>query len=156
MTQGLVGYLPEAVTAPGGGGSEGVRRASKGGCRLRLVWEFVESRKGARGTHRVPSALVPTFGVITNSPLEMRAHSATAAWMRWADVDLQERMIKLPAKRTKAGRKLDLPMSDYLHDLLTSRRSICGPPLAPRLASRSGRIYVREESSVCRLVSACG
>ena len=47
-----------------------------------------------------------------------------AATLRWDDVDLQSRMIRLPAKRTKAGRKLDLPMSDYLHDLLTARRAI--------------------------------
>ena len=39
-------------------------------------------------------------------------------------IDLAERMIRLPAKRTKAGRRLDLPMSDYLHDLFTARRAI--------------------------------
>ena len=45
-----------------------------------------------------------------------------AATLRWDDVDLQERIIRLPADRTKAGRKLDLPMSDYIYDLLNERQ----------------------------------
>ena len=44
-----------------------------------------------------------------------------AASLRWDDVDLRERMIHLPRTRTKSKRRLDLPMSDYLHDLLTLR-----------------------------------
>ena len=47
-----------------------------------------------------------------------------AASLRWEDVDFEEQIIRLPAKRTKSGRRLDLPMSDYVHDLLQSRRSI--------------------------------
>ncbi len=61
--------------------------------------------------------------------------------MRWDDIDLTERMIRLPAKRTKAGRKLDLPMSDYLHDLFTARRAVGldGPFVFPA-DSKSGHI----------------
>jgi integrase len=47
-----------------------------------------------------------------------------AASLRWEDVDLEERIIRLPATRTKSGRRLDLPMSDFLHKLFTSRLSI--------------------------------
>ncbi len=47
-----------------------------------------------------------------------------AASLRWEDVDFEERIIRLPATRTKSGRRLDLPMSDYLHGLFTDRRSV--------------------------------
>jgi len=47
-----------------------------------------------------------------------------AAALRWDEIDLAERVIRLPAKRTKAGRKLDLPMSDLVRDLLIARRAL--------------------------------
>jgi integrase len=47
-----------------------------------------------------------------------------AASLRWADVDLIERVIRLPAASTKAKRKLDLPMSDVVRDLLVARRAL--------------------------------
>lgn len=47
-----------------------------------------------------------------------------AATLRWDDIDLTEHVIRLPAPRTKAGRKLDLPMSDLVRDLLVARRSL--------------------------------
>jgi integrase len=47
-----------------------------------------------------------------------------AAALRWEEVDLKARVIRLPAARAKAGKKLDLPMTDFVHDLLVARRSI--------------------------------
>ena len=47
-----------------------------------------------------------------------------AASLCWHDIDLTERIIRIPAERTKANRRLDLPMSDYLYDLLVARRAI--------------------------------
>jgi integrase len=47
-----------------------------------------------------------------------------AASLRWSDVDLQARVIRVPAARTKSGRKLDLPMTDVVHDMLVARRAI--------------------------------
>jgi integrase len=47
-----------------------------------------------------------------------------AASLEWADIDLQARILRLPAARTKAGRKLDLPLTDYVHDLLVARRAL--------------------------------
>jgi integrase len=44
-----------------------------------------------------------------------------AASLRWEDVDFGLRVIRLPAKRTKSGRKLDLPMTDFVHGLLVAR-----------------------------------
>ena len=43
--------------------------------------------------------------------------------LRWASVDLTSRIIHLSAKSTKAKRRLDLPMSDVVHDLLVARRA---------------------------------
>ncbi len=47
-----------------------------------------------------------------------------AAGLRWADIDFAQRIILLPAKRVKAKRKLNLPMSDFVHDLLLARREL--------------------------------
>lgn len=47
-----------------------------------------------------------------------------SASLRWDDIDLNQRVIRLPATRTKAGRKLDLPMSDFVRDLLVARRAL--------------------------------
>ena len=64
-----------------------------------------------------------------------------AAALRWYEIDLTERIIRVPASRTKAGRKLDLPMSDFLHDLFVARRAIggMGPWVFPA-NSNSGHI----------------
>jgi integrase len=47
-----------------------------------------------------------------------------AASLTWADIDLPMRVIRVPMSRTKAGRKLDLPMSGFVHDLLVARRAL--------------------------------
>jgi integrase len=47
-----------------------------------------------------------------------------AASLRWEDVDLKNRVIRIPATRTKSGRKHDLPMSDFVRDLLVARRAL--------------------------------
>ena len=47
-----------------------------------------------------------------------------AASLKWSDIDLRGRVIRVAAANTKANRKLDLPMADFLHDMLVARRSI--------------------------------
>jgi integrase len=47
-----------------------------------------------------------------------------AARLRWEDIDFAAKVIRIPAASTKAKRKLDLPMTDYVHDLLVARRAI--------------------------------
>jgi integrase len=44
--------------------------------------------------------------------------------LTWNDIDFVQRVIRVPASRTKAGRKLDLPMNDFVRDLLVARRSL--------------------------------
>jgi integrase len=45
------------------------------------------------------------------------------ASLRWDDIDLAKSIIRVQAANTKTGKKLDLPMSDFVHDLLVARRS---------------------------------
>jgi integrase len=47
-----------------------------------------------------------------------------AASLRWDDIDFADRVIRLPAVRTKAGRRLDLPMVDVVRDMLIARRAL--------------------------------
>ena len=46
------------------------------------------------------------------------------AALRWNEVDFAERLIRLPPSRTKAGRRLDLPMTSFVRELLVARRAI--------------------------------
>jgi integrase len=64
-----------------------------------------------------------------------------AASLQWTDIDFAARLIRLPAARTKAGRKLDLPMSDLVRDLLVARRNAgTGGPWVFPSSSRSGHL----------------
>jgi integrase len=47
-----------------------------------------------------------------------------AASLRWSDVDFNERVIHIPPASTKSGQPLDLPMSDFVRDLLVARRGL--------------------------------
>jgi integrase len=47
-----------------------------------------------------------------------------AAALKWSDVDLKARVLHIAAAQTKAKRKLDLPLTDFVHDLLVARRSL--------------------------------
>jgi integrase len=69
-----------------------------------------------------------------------------AATLMWEDIDLRERIIRLPAIRTKAGRRLDLPMSDYLYDLLVARRAegMDGPYVFPARTRSGDRTHLQE------------
>ena len=46
------------------------------------------------------------------------------ASLRWDDIDLTKRTFCIRAANTKTGKKLDLPMSDFVHDLLVARRAL--------------------------------
>lgn len=46
-----------------------------------------------------------------------------AAGLRWDDIDFAAHLVRIPAERMKAKTKHDLPMSDFVHDLLVVRRA---------------------------------
>src|SRR5262249_21119820 len=63
------------------------------------------------------------------------------ASLTWDDIDFAQLVIRVPAARTKSGRKLDLPMSDVVHDLLVARRAIGRDQfIFPSPSSRAGYI----------------
>ena len=116
--------------------------------RLRRSW-FPQERR----TRSVKQSALPVFyaAVQTLENTIMRdlillllftgLRRGEAAALRWAEVDLAEKVIRLSASRTKAGRALDLPMSDVIYDLLVARRAIGddGPWVFPS-NSRSGHV----------------
>ena len=78
-----------------------------------------------------------------------------AATLAWTDIDFGQRVIRIPAARTKAGRKLDLPMSDIVQDLLVARRAAGDAKFIFPSNSASG--HVEEPKFPLRLVAAsCG
>jgi integrase len=52
----------------------------------------------------------------------LRRREASA--LPWSEVDFASRLIRLPASRAKGNRRLDLPMSDFVRDLLVARRAL--------------------------------
>jgi integrase len=44
--------------------------------------------------------------------------------LQWSEIDFANRVIRLPAERTKSGRPLNLPMSDVVHGMLVARRAL--------------------------------
>lgn len=47
-----------------------------------------------------------------------------ASELTWDETDLRNRVIRLPAERTKPRRALNLPMSDIVHNMLAARRAL--------------------------------
>ena len=96
--------------------------------RLKGQWYAVPKREGLvrgdqlAGFHRAIAALETEVARVLLLFTGMRR--GEAAVLRWDDVDFGLRFIRLPAARTKAGRKLDLPMTDIVGGLLAARRSV--------------------------------
>jgi integrase len=63
-----------------------------------------------------------------------------AATLRWENIDLVEGVIRIPAENTKSKRKLDLPMSDFVRDLLIARRALGDAGFVFPGPARSGHI----------------
>jgi integrase len=78
------------------------------------------------------------------------------AAMRWDDVDLVKRTISVPAANTKSNRKLDLPMSDIVHDLLVRRRALgnAGGYVFP--GKSEGRFIIGTTAPLRAVAKACG
>ncbi|HVQ81914.1 MAG TPA: tyrosine-type recombinase/integrase, partial [Pseudolabrys sp.] len=60
--------------------------------------------------------------------------------LRWEEIDLNQGIIHVPGQRTKSGRKLDLPMSNFVRDLLIARRAIGNAGVVFPAPSRSGHV----------------
>ena len=76
-----------------------------------------------------------------------------AAALFWDEIDFALRTIRVPATRTKAGRKLDLPMSDTVHDLLAARRQVGRDASGFVFPANSGSGHIEEPKFPLRLVA---
>jgi integrase len=63
-----------------------------------------------------------------------------AAALRWSELDLRNKVIRLSSARTKTGKELELPMSDIVHDLFVARRVIGDTEFVFPANSESGHI----------------
>jgi len=97
--------------------------------KLRRLWHPVRARTRHlragdmpafyQGVMALPNAVARDYILLL---LFTGLRKQEAASLRWADVDLQGRTIRVPD--TKSGRPLDLPLTDLVHDMLVARRSI--------------------------------
>jgi integrase len=115
--------------------------------RLRKLWLPVHPRTGAVSDDDMPAFYEAVRGL--PNPIHrdylllllftgLRRREAAA--LRWSEVDLRNRVIRLPAARAKSGVKLDLPMSDFVRDLLVARRAIGDAAYAFPSNSKFGHI----------------
>ena len=82
----------------------------------------------------------------------LRRREATG--LRWAEMDLTAKTMSIPAARNKSGRKLDLPLTDFVHDLLVARRAIGRTEFIFSADSKSGHIeaprhHLKEVAAEC-------
>ena len=141
-----------------GGRYQGKATANGAMRALRVLWNFVESRtampsnpvKLRRQWFNVPrrerlikADELPAFYAATMAlpnPVQRDylllllfagLRREEAAGLRWADIDIAGKIIRLSGTSTKSGKKLDLPMSTFVRDLLIARRAVGGEFLFP-------------------------
>lgn len=130
--------------------------------RLKKVWLPVQARTRSVGAADMPKFYHAVCGLQNAVARDyillllftgLRRREASS--LRWEHVDLPGRVIRLPAASTKAGRKLDLPMSDFVHSMLVARRGIGDTEWVFPSASKSG--HIEEPRHPLDLVrDACG
>ena len=100
--------------------------------RLRQQWFGVAPRERFLNGDQLPIFYAALDGLENNIQADFLRvvlftglRRASAGALRWDQVDFASRVIRLPAKQLKGGkRRLDLPMTDYLRDLLVARRAL--------------------------------
>jgi integrase len=75
-----------------------------------------------------------------------------AAGLKWDDVDFKAGVVRLPAATTKSRRKLDVPISDVVRDILVARRAIGNAKFVFPANSESG--HIEEPRAALDLVAA--
>jgi len=98
--------------------------------RLRKSWFKVAPRERFLSGDQLPAFYAAVSALESRSQSDYLAlllftglRRQEAGALRWSEVDFASRVIRLPARRTKAGRKLDLPMSSFVRDLLVARQN---------------------------------
>ena len=98
---------------------------------LRRQWFKVERRERLVTADQLPAFYAavraldnPTAADYLTMLLFCGLRRQECASLEWADIDLQARILRIPAARTKGGRKLSLPLTDYVRDMLVARRAL--------------------------------
>jgi integrase len=150
---------------------------------LRLLWNFVLEKNQALGpnpvrlkrrwhdlpvrTRLVKADQLPAFyKAVCGLPNDVHAdylltllftglRRMECASLRWEHIDFAARTMCIPAQNTKAKRKLDLPLSDFMLDLLVRRRQLGNAGWV--FPSNSGAGYLQEPKYALDQVEAsCG
>ena len=130
--------------------------------RLRRQWHRVPARERHLGTDELPAfyqAVLALPNPIGRDYLLLALFTGLrrreAAQLRWRDVDLKARTLTIPALQTKARRTLDLPLTDFVHDLLVARRAIGKTEFVFFATSASGHIE-EPKFFLEQVAAACG
>jgi integrase len=78
-----------------------------------------------------------------------------AARLRWSSVDFRLKVLRVAADETKPDRKLDLPLTDYIHDMLVARRALGKTEFVFPANSKSGHIE-EPKSQLGEIAESCG
>jgi integrase len=99
--------------------------------RLKKVWFKVDARERFLSGDQLPAFFAAVDGLESSTQrdylkllLFTGLRRQEAGSLRWSEVDFASRVIRLPGKKTKSGRRLDLPMSSFVRDLLVARRAV--------------------------------
>lgn len=101
--------------------------------KLKKVWLPVEPRTRSVGADNMKK-FYDAVGTLDNKVaadylrlvLFTGLRRGEAASLQWSYVDFDQRVLRLPASITKGKRDFHLPMSDYVHGLLKTRREAAG------------------------------
>ena len=131
--------------------------------RMKKGWFNVPARAHSVGRDQLPAfyAAVDALPNRTHRDFLLLAlftglRRGEAAGLRWDEVQLADRLIKLPDDRTKTKRGLDLPMTSFVRDLLIARRALgVDGPWVFAADSRSGHIE-EPKFALAQVAAACG
>jgi integrase len=125
--------------------------------RLKKQWYPVPKREGLvrgdqladfyRAVDELPNEITRDYLLL----LLFTRRGETAA-LRWDDLDFGLGVIRQPARRTKATRKLDLPMTDFVRALLIRRQSIGRDGSGFVFPANSKSKHIEEPRSALRLI----
>ena len=130
--------------------------------RLKSLWHKERRRKGKVKPEDMPrfyAALQALPNPVARDLLVLLLFTGLrkteASSLTWADINLQDRVIHIPGARTKSNRDFDLPMSDVVHDMFVSRRSLGDAKFVFPSNSRAGFI-ADPGHPLERAAAACG
>ena len=99
--------------------------------RLKRQWFAEKRRKGRVQDHDLPAFFAAVQALPSRTAADYIAlllftgmRKKETASLLWTDVDLVQKTITVRAEETKAGRELQLPMADFVFDMLVLRRAL--------------------------------